>query len=276
MESKTYIPNESLPLKNLITVLEKGSRDKQYNITFLCESNNVKRRALYDFIVIASAFHACYRKTNNEFEWRGLRVFQEAIPTMAKQFETECVSQSILTLFDCSNQPTLAKLAVSLIQLFAYLHENIIDIRQAAKLFAQKGAKYKTMLRKLYTVISCLEVADVVSRTNSSAEIKLLVPFTQHKSIYSIQNLIQTKDDSSLSNDKIYETRRVQYKSIVGTPSVFQPQNVPLPSFQPQAQSAFSPLTSLPPNVHIFPSLLQITPFSPSIDHPTIHNFLRV
>ena len=270
-KSTSYIPNESLPLKNLVTILEKNSKNTQYNISILCETKNVKRRSLYDFIVVASAFNACCRKSNNEFEWKGLHFFKETIPLLAKHFETEFRYHSIQVLFDCSNQPTLAKLALSLIKLFVYLNENIIDIRQAAKLFAQQGAKYKTMLRKLYTVISCFEVADVVSRTNSSAEIRLLIPFTQPNSVYSIQSLIQNKDTNSSTNMNVYDSRRSQYKALVGSPAVFTLAHTVLPPLQ--HQTVFPPLTSIAPNASRFPSILQMTT---PIDQTNIQSFLHV
>jgi len=246
METTSFVPNESLALKNLVMILERGPVGQRYNMTILCDLYQVKRRALYDFVVVGTTFGACSRKTNNDFEWLGLKKFMESIPAMAEKFEVECSNQSLESLFDCSDQPLLGKLATYIIKLFVYLHETKIDIRQAAKLFSQEGTKYKTMLRKLYTLISCFEVAGVITRTTFSGEIQLLIPYTYIvKSPYSIQSLVKNE-----GNSHIYESHRALFKSRIGSQTKFVPIN-PIP--QQQIQTTF-------PAISIFSSVPVIAP----------------
>jgi hypothetical protein len=64
-----------------------------------------------------------------------------------------------------------------------------------SRLFAQETIKYKTMLRKLYTAVSGLEIAGIIRRTMVVSEIQLIMDPRKDTgpASYSIHSVLNTE-----------------------------------------------------------------------------------
>jgi hypothetical protein len=202
--------NDAMILK-LTTDKISQTKGRFFSINEVCASTFVKRRSLYDFLSIASIFGICRKLSKDSFEWNGLQHVQETIENLRQNLEVEARISNLNQIFDCTLNSSIQSIAMSVIKLFLYLDTRFLDLRQVGKLFSQGRAKYKTMLRKLYTVASSLEIAGIVSRTNSVAEIRLNYSAREppQQSPMNVRSLLNT--ESELIDTQLYEARRKMF-----------------------------------------------------------------
>jgi hypothetical protein len=140
----------------------------------------------------------------------------------------------VAQIFDCTTNSSIQYIGLSVIKLFLYLDTKFLDLRQVGKLFSNGKTKYKTMLRKLYTVASSLEIAGIISRTSSVAEIKLNFSAKDkpERSPMNVMSLLNT--ESELMNGQLYEARRKAFLAeVVQQPP--PPMRFKAPPFMPIA-----------------------------------------
>ena len=211
---KTSI-NETSSLRILVSKLETLI-GKEFNYLSLCSQFSVKRRVLYDFIQIVEPLAIIDRKNNNLFVWNGISNFQTVIPTLLSNLQNETLSHSFVNIFSCSNDSSLVHITILLLKLFCYLNTKTLDLRSVAFLFTQGPTKFKTLIRKLYTVSTSLEVVGILSKTSKVSEVKLLVPEllirNQNQNI-GVQALINTTEE--LQQFEMFEQRRKEFNEYV-------------------------------------------------------------
>jgi hypothetical protein len=167
--------NETPILRELVRQLELGHHPVM-SVDEISRSYGVKRRTLYDFIGIFSVFGICRRSLNNSMEWLGLSHIVRSLDDIRHQVQADSGRSTLVSLFNYAANPSLSHISEAVVRLFFCLRLRYLDLRKVARLFAHGQAKYKTMLRKLYTVVCGLELAGIVSRTDIVSQIKLNVP----------------------------------------------------------------------------------------------------
>ena len=203
--------NEMLALKAMVKEISK-SNSKIFNLNVLCNSYGIKRRGFYDFLSIGQVFKICQRHSNDNFEWYGFGNTERELENIKKEVKG-AKDTSVKTFFDCSMNSSLQNIALSVVKLFYYLNQKTLDLRMVAKLFAQGPTKYKTMLRKLYTVAAGLELSEIIGKTNKVAEIKFLYPLQESKpNPLDIMSMLNSKDDQML--EEVYKRRRNEFNDL--------------------------------------------------------------
>ena len=203
--------NEMLALKAMVQEISK-SQTKIFNLNVLCNSYGIKRRGFYDFLSIGQVFKICQRHSNDNFEWFGFANTASALASIKKDVRNTHIA-SVKSFFDCSMNSSLQNIALSVVKLFYYLNQKTLDLRMVAKLFAQGPTKYKTMLRKLYTVAAGLELSEIIGKTNKVAEIKFLYPLQEMKpNPLDIMSMLNSKDDQIL--EEVYQRRREEFNDL--------------------------------------------------------------
>ena len=120
---------------------------------------------------------------------------------------------NLTTFFDCSLNSSLQNIALNVVKLFFYLNQNTLDLRMVAKLFARGATKYKTMLRKLYTVAAGLELSQIIGKTNKVAEIKFLHNLNDNSpNLLDIMSMLNTNNNST--SDEEYRRRRSEFNDL--------------------------------------------------------------
>jgi hypothetical protein len=164
--------NETVVLKEAICKLEIVGHVTM-TIDDLSQTYGIKRRGLYEFVSICCVFGICRRSSSNSIEWLGLAKAAGAVASIRERALAEPDSESLFALFDYSGEASLPRNAEAVVRLFFSAGLQSLDLRKVAKLFSQGKAKYKTMLRKLYTVVVGLELCGVVGRTAVVSEVRL-------------------------------------------------------------------------------------------------------
>jgi hypothetical protein len=167
--------NESLALRNVVISLQSQPGCCR-SIDSLTVEFGLKKRCLYDFVSVCSVFRICHRGADNSLEWFGLDRAEQVIARIREEIEFEASTATLTDLFRDWTDPSLPSLATTVVKLFFYLGAQSLDLRKIGKLLAQGKTKYKTMVRKLYTVATCLERAEIIRKTSVVSEIQLNAP----------------------------------------------------------------------------------------------------
>ena len=203
--------NEMVALKAMVKEISK-SNSKIYNLNTLCTTYGVKRRGFYDFLSIGQVFNICQKHSNDNFEWFGFSNANSVLEKIKKEARNT-VSVPIQAFFDCSLNSSIQNIAVSVVKLFFYLNQKTLDLRMIAKLFAQGSTKYKTMLRKLYTVAAGLELSEIIGKTNKVAEIRFLYPLQEvTTNPLDIMSMLNSRDDQIL--EELFQQRRNEFNEL--------------------------------------------------------------
>lgn len=218
--------SDSQKISHIVNYMEtkldsaKDRSQLKFSMRDLCDQFNIRRRVFYDFISILSEFSCCSKIFAEQFVWYGLRNANQCLIEIRNEMERyskdESIPDSELKLsMNCLNKTSLPHIAIALVKLFFYLNTKKLDLREACKfLISSDPKKYNTLLRKLYTVSSRLQVAGILTKTLNVAEVKIC-DFDPPQPNFTIQfrNLINT--DEELANEQRFSMRRKEYDSVV-------------------------------------------------------------
>jgi hypothetical protein len=205
---------EGIALRQVITALELERCGLQ-SIDVLARDFGLKRRGIRDFLKICAVFGICRRDPNSAVEWLGLDRSGALIDQIRAETEAEGGDlRGLGRIFDYSADPSLQRISCGIVKLFFYLGTPKLDVRKAGRLFAQGKTKYKTMLRKLYTVVAGLELAGVLSRTQVVSEVQLNAPLTlvDGRSQFSVPSILNSPDDAKRQHR--FEMRRREFEKM--------------------------------------------------------------
>jgi hypothetical protein len=202
--------NDGVALRRILRYLELGPK-RQHAIDTLAHDFGIRRRSLYDFISIFCVFGICRRDANGSVEWVAMNCSIQIVNTLRCEAEREAPNSEIKEVFNAALDSSIQRIARSLVKLFFYLRVKFLDLRQVSRLFAQWNTKYKTMLRKVYTIATSLEILGIVKKTNVVAEIQLIVPLDSEirEPTLNVQGLLNTYDQ--ISHEKVCDRRRRQF-----------------------------------------------------------------
>jgi hypothetical protein len=183
-------------------------------IDTLAHEFGIRRRCLYDFISICNVFGICQRDSNGSMEWIAANRSVQTVNSLRCEAEREATNSEIKEVFNAALDSTIQRIAVTLVKLFFYLRVKFLDLRQVSRLFAQRKTKYKTMLRKVYTVVTGLEVLGIVRKTSVVAEIQLTVPLDSENSELSLKVASLLNTDEQISHEKVCAKRRQEFQTV--------------------------------------------------------------
>ncbi|KAH0787756.1 transcription factor E2F7/8 [Histomonas meleagridis] len=204
--TKIEASNEFQKLKEMLKIFDSSSQ-KTFEIYKICETYSITRRVLYDFITILHALNVVDRMSNETFLWKGIKNQYQFVENIKN--DPSLNSGCNFKQFSCDQDSHLSQVVVRLIRLFYYLGTEILDIRKVSKLFIKGEVKRRTMLRKLYTISSSLNVVGLIERTDQPATIKICVSPLPLTSIEILLN------NSHVRNEEIFVARRKAFEECV-------------------------------------------------------------
>jgi hypothetical protein len=205
--------NDSNALLRIFQHLEGLPRTLR-SIDDLARDFGIRRRGLYDFISICSIFGMCKRTSNSHIEWLGASRSVPKVNMIRAEAQRRPEEGSITDVFNYYLDASLPRIAVGLLKLFFYLGVKFLDLRQVGRLFAQKTTKYKTMLRKVYTVATGLEIVGIVRKTSAVSEIQLNVPLNSEDSdmALNVRDILNSREQ--VEREKLGEKRRRDFEVV--------------------------------------------------------------
>jgi hypothetical protein len=156
----------------------------------------------------------CRRPSNGQVEWVGANRSSVQIDAIRVESEQEPADGNITDVFNYQLDASLQKIAAGLVKLFFYLRVKFLDLRLVSRLFAQRNMKYKTMLRKVYTVATGLEITGIVKKTNAVSEIQLNVQLDSEDSDRPLKFSSILNSKAQIQRQKLGERRRRDFEAI--------------------------------------------------------------
>jgi hypothetical protein len=206
-------PSENINLTRVIHHLELHPHSKSL-IDGLAQKFSIKRRYLYDFLSICTTLGICRRLPGNTVEWLGLAQSTLMLQSIRLECRQEDRERDLKEIFNYSMDASLQRIAVAVIKLFYVLQVKYLDLRKVSRLFAQRNLKYKTMLRKLYTVTGGLELAQIIRRTATVSEIQLIVPLDMESDLTRLKLSGMLNTSEELEEQRMSEKRRTEFEQV--------------------------------------------------------------
>jgi hypothetical protein len=117
-------------------------------------------------------------------------------------------------VFNYSLDFSLQRIALALVKVFFYLRVKFLDLRRVSRLFAQRNTKYKTMLRKVHTVATGLEILGIVRKTSVVSEIQLRFPLDSENCMGKLPVASMLNTQEQLENEKVCARRRREFEAV--------------------------------------------------------------
>jgi hypothetical protein len=136
------------------------------------------------------------------------------INSIREEAEAEPFDKPLTAVFNDTLDFTFQRTAVALIKLFFYLRMKFLDLRRVSCLFSSGTAKYKTMLRKLYTVSMLVSLLEIVRKTTTASEIQLNVPLDSENASRGLNVLGMLNTETQLAMESVYHARRNEFELV--------------------------------------------------------------
>jgi hypothetical protein len=203
---------ESAILKRILDYLE-SHLGVPVAVDDLARLHGLKRRCVHECVAVCSVFGICKKNPSGSVQWYGRQQATVSISRLRDEVIHEGQTQPLQKIFDCSRDPSLPRIATSLVKLHIYLGTKFLDLRKVSRLFCSKTIKYKTMLRKLYTVASILVLVAVHRRTTAASEVQLTYPLRPIiDSSLGLEIMLNTKTE--LEEEQTCERRRKEFEEV--------------------------------------------------------------
>lgn len=205
-KKRTNLSIDCAKIKALIKTFDSDQNNKHYNISSICNSYGITRRIFYDFITIMTAIEIAKKINSEEFIWICVRNHISLIDKIKDEMKSENIK---IDIFNCENDGKLSEVTIKLIKLFYFLGTDTIDIKKVSKLFVSGIVKRKTMIRKLYTITTSLEIIGLICKMNKPGIFKISIGPTFITDLESLLNHITT-----IKNEERYIIRRQLYDDL--------------------------------------------------------------
>ena len=173
---------QSAPISEIFKVILKDYEHKcptSINIPRISKEYNVQHRRVYDFFNFLSSIGVCVGKEKKKISWVGIKTAKPYFIDAYMQLETSIGDESITELFNLGPSPSLGKIAVHFVSLFFYLGVNKLSMRAATILLKDDSTDIKSLERRLYLVLSFLEIIGVITHTEKRCEYEINIDVDQ-------------------------------------------------------------------------------------------------
>jgi hypothetical protein len=130
---------------------------------------------VYEFFNLLTSFGVCSPIERGQLAWQGLAEVPQAIETAYAEIEIASLTKTIDTVFKLDKSPSLGLIALRFLSLYLYLEVDTLSMRRVALLFHDRQSDIKTLQRRMYLVLSFMEVIGIVEHTKSVSEYRLIL-----------------------------------------------------------------------------------------------------
>ena len=173
---------QSAPISEIFRIILKDYEQKSpssINIPRISKEYNVQHRRVYDFFNFLSSIGVCVGKEKKKISWVGIKKAKPYFINAYTQLETTIGDDPIDYLFNLGPSPSLGKIAVHFINLYFYLGVTKLSMRAATILLKDDSTDIKSLERRLYLVLSFLEIIGVITHTEKRCEYEININVDQ-------------------------------------------------------------------------------------------------
>jgi hypothetical protein len=224
-------PNPNIPITHVFRVIVEELeqlRPTGFSVMHISRQYGIPHRRAYDFFNLLSSLGVCAVVERTRMRWCGLNQIPICLAESYSKFEPGPSSTMAASLFVIDSSPTLGILASRFIFMYLYHGFEVLAIRDAMHIFCNSGIDRKSLERRLYLVLSFLNVIRVVDRAQQPGHYRLLLNRTQIVGRAVSLKFMQDQRDydstiTALLNrpsgpqmEQVYQRRRAEFFALVG------------------------------------------------------------
>ena len=187
-----------------------SEKSNSYNLVKLCSKLGFHQRRFYDVINVLHTIGYCTKLDNVSIKWNGLQNVKQTIKNMMYSHQLSEQNTKIDVLIPGEGSLSISQITESFLMCFIALGQQYLDIKDISYFLSIKSGRMKTTLCKLYQIAQILEVAGIISKTQTVSQLKLNDPYFINISTYFTE---------------VEELSPVSIKSLLNRPVTFMPSN---------------------------------------------------
>lgn len=212
-------------LKTLVTEYEI-TQPSNISIASITNKYQVQHRRVYDLFNLYSRLGIAKPIARGRFKWIGIQSVQEVLMQEYAEIEIASLTTNIQDIFMLTGSPTLGHIAVLFLNFFIFLGSPTLNLRQVATLFHHSLSDIKSLERRMYLMLSFLELAGIVKHSDRSSEYILTLSTTEI-----VENAFKEKEKAAMSmgpicleamlkfdanyQEKLYRKRYFEYQRLI-------------------------------------------------------------
>ncbi|OHS97314.1 hypothetical protein TRFO_36509 [Tritrichomonas foetus] len=164
-KGRNNIPIKSTDVfKSIVANLEQHKLTT-FSVLHIAQSNMVQHRRVYDFFNLMTSLGVCKVASKGNLEWIGIDKAETSISDFYDELEVHALSSNFSLTFNLVSSPSLGNLAYHVIGLFLYLNMETLSLKQISRVFHDGKSDIRSLERRLYLVLSFLEVINLIKRS---------------------------------------------------------------------------------------------------------------
>lgn len=164
----------STVFRKLVTSYEERP-PSEINIKQISLEYNANHRRVYDFFNFLSYFDVCRPSHPKKLVWVGINNIYNVIAMDYMRIEEASEVLSIKELFVLPQGPSLGVIASKFLSLYFYLNVKSLSMRKAAALLFDGTSDIKSLERRIYLVLSFLEILGILKHGLKRSEYDLIM-----------------------------------------------------------------------------------------------------
>ncbi|OHS96216.1 hypothetical protein TRFO_37652 [Tritrichomonas foetus] len=141
----------------------------------VAEKYGLHIRRVYDFFNVLTALKVCSQYDRRSLSWQGQDAAIMTFMESYAEFEIESLKVSFEDLFNIGNSISLKTIGTYFMSLFFFLGVSTLPLRQVSYFFSRDVQDRRSLERRMYLVLSLLEIMGFISHTNRSGEYVLAI-----------------------------------------------------------------------------------------------------
>lgn len=149
------------------------------SIMSVVQTYDIQHRRVYDFFNLLTSLGVCHSVVRGRLAWVGVHAVNKTVKDLYVSIEAASIDRSMRSLFCVGPSPSLGAIATRLMCLYIFLGVDTLVLKQISAVLHDPRADKKSLERRMYLVLSFLEVIGVVSHTMKTSEYKLLMDVSE-------------------------------------------------------------------------------------------------
>lgn len=187
--------------KQIISDFEK-SRPTNINIINVAREYGIQHRRVYDLFNLLTALGVCENIERGKLSWIGLNCLKATIAKTYEKIEIDSLTKPVSRIFSLGPSPSLGQIATHFVSMYLFFGIDTLLLKQVSGIFHDPRSDIKSLERRMYLVLSFLDIMGVVTHTMKTNEYKLTIDLSdvQKRAFEKKKSFEKTRCPLSLEN----------------------------------------------------------------------------
>jgi hypothetical protein len=162
-------------------IIHNFEKTKPANISIInvARDYNIQHRRVYDLFNLLASLGVCQNIERGKLAWIGLDCFKTTIAKAYAKIEIDSLTTPISRLFCLGPSPSLGQIATHFVSMYLFFGIDTLLLKQVSSVFHDPRADIKSLERRMYLVLSFLDIMGIVTHTMKTNEYKLMLDLSE-------------------------------------------------------------------------------------------------